>query len=102
VKDVAMKNEIVMSLASEGQQGRELAPLEKLARRLEDALDESVAQEDVVCAIVRLAVPDLANYCLVDVFDGEHPVCCVFAHHDPTSTVALGEHKHRRPPLPKI
>jgi hypothetical protein len=98
-----MKTELVLSLASKGPQGRTpIARLDELARRLEHALEESVAQEDVVRAIVRLAVPDLADYCLVDVFDGEHPVCCVFAHHDPTSTVALGEHKHRRPPLPKI
>jgi len=91
VKGVAMKTELVLSLASKGQQGREpLARLDELVRRLEDTLDESVAQEDVVCAIVRLAVPDLADYCLVDVFEGAQPVRCVFAHRDSKQTVALG------------
>jgi len=60
--------------------------LDAVARRLEDALAESGAAEDVVRSVTGLAVPDLADLCGVDVVEGDRTTRFAFAHRNPKIT----------------
>jgi AraC-like DNA-binding protein len=95
-----MKTEIVLPMASNGQWEHEpLARLDESARKLEDALNEWVPQEDVLRAIARLSVPNLADYCLVDVLEGEQTIRSVFAHREPRQAMDLGPLLDHKAPL---
>jgi hypothetical protein len=95
-----MKTELVVSVASKGELGRRpLAGFDELTRKFEETLDESVGTEDAVRAIARLSVPDFADYCLVDVYEGERSVRSVFAHRDPQRTAELGALLDRKAPI---
>jgi AraC-like DNA-binding protein len=73
--------------------------LDELARNIEETLDESHEPEDAVRRLARLSVPDLGDYCLVDVFEGERSVRSVFANRDPRQTVELGALLDHKAPL---
>jgi AraC-like DNA-binding protein len=66
----------------------QLANLDSFARTLEENLTESLEEEDVVRAVARLSVPDLADHCAVDVIEGDKSVRCAFAHRDPKKMAA--------------
>jgi AraC-like DNA-binding protein len=85
-----VKTEFLFPARASGRWRDQLASLEAFARTLEETLTESLGEEDVVRAVARLSVPDLADHCVVDVIEGDQSVRCAFAHRDPKKTVEVG------------
>jgi len=54
-----------------------------------DSTERGGEPGDVVTAVARLAVPDLGDYCVIDVVEGDRSVWRAFAHRDPKRTTAV-------------
>jgi AraC-like DNA-binding protein len=83
-----VKTECLFPAPARNHWREQLASLDASARKLEETLTESLEQEDVVRAVARLSVPDLADHCAVDVIEGDKSVRCAFAHRDPNRMAA--------------
>jgi AraC-like DNA-binding protein len=93
---MGLKTELVFPALANSQWRDQLASLDSFARRLDETLTESLEIEDVVRAVARLSVPELADHCAVDVIEGDTSVRCAFANRNPTKMAAakpLMDHK---------
>jgi len=90
------KTEFLFPAPARSHWREQLAGLEAYAYKVEESLTESLEHEDVLRAVARLSVPDLADCCAVDVIEGDRSAGCVFSHRNPEKTAAveaLFEHK---------
>lgn len=62
---------------------------ELIFRATGDSTERGGEPRDVVTAVARLAVPDLADYCMIEVVEGDRSVRRVFAHRDPKRMAAV-------------
>jgi AraC-like DNA-binding protein len=84
-----MRTECVVPARRQWRWDEQLANLESYSRALEESLTSSLDDEDVARAIPRLAVPDLADFSIVEVIEGDQCVRSTFAHRDPAKTEAV-------------
>ncbi|MDB4964704.1 MAG: AraC family transcriptional regulator [Myxococcales bacterium] len=84
-----MRTELIFPTPDKPRWREQLATLEDSARNLEEMLTESLEQEDVVRAVARLSVPELADHCAVFVVEGDKCVRRAFSHRDPEKTAAV-------------
>jgi AraC-like DNA-binding protein len=84
-----VRTELIFPASDRPRWREQLASLEDSARKLEATLTESLEQEDVVRAVARLSVPDLADHCAVFVVEGDNCVRRAFSHRDPEKTAAV-------------
>ena len=89
MENQTVKTELLFPAPAGSRWRDQLESLDAFARILEQTLTETVQQEDVVRAVARLSVPDLADTCAVDVIEGDKSVRCAFAHRDPNVTADL-------------
>jgi AraC-like DNA-binding protein len=87
--DETVKTELLFPATTRPQWREQLASLEDSARKLDETLTESLEQEDVVRAVARLSVPDLADHCTVFVVEGDKCVRRAFSHRNPKITAAV-------------
>ncbi|MDB5875569.1 MAG: hypothetical protein JWQ07_5011, partial [Ramlibacter sp.] len=85
---IGLKTELVFPALTGSQSRDQLASLDSFARRLDETLMESLELEDVVRAVARLSVPELADHCAVDVIEGDTSVRCAFANRNPRTMAA--------------
>ncbi|MDB4954031.1 MAG: AraC family transcriptional regulator [Myxococcales bacterium] len=90
MSEIGLKTELVLPAPTSSRPRDRLATLDSFARRIDESLTESLELEDVVRAVARLSVPELADHCAVDVIEGDKSVRCVFAHRDPRKMEAAG------------
>jgi AraC-like DNA-binding protein len=87
-KDVTLHNR---SVSIRGQLTDDTVVAELLyAKRLEQASAKSQAYESAVNAFARLAVPQFADWCMVDIIDDGKGVRRTFAHREPEKSAAIG------------
>src|SRR5260370_8540445 len=84
-----VKTEILLPPPAGGSWRKHLANLDDYARKIEENLSESLDDDDVVRAIPRLALPDLADFSILEVIEGDRCVRSAFAHRDPSSSAAV-------------
>jgi PAS domain S-box-containing protein len=79
---------------------READERRKFLLRAVDELSSSLDYERTLAAVARLAVPALADWCAVDIVDGEAFKRLAIAHVDPDKITAVAELARRYPPDP--
>jgi AraC-like DNA-binding protein len=87
-KDVSLHNRSV-SVRRRLADETEMAEL-LYAKRLEQASAKAQAYESAVNAFARLAGPELADWCMVDIIEDGRGVRRTFAHRDPEKSAAIG------------
>ena len=68
--------------------------------RAVDELSSSLDYEATLAAVARLAVPALADWCAVDIVDGDQLKRLATAHVDPGKVASVAELARRYPPNP--
>ena len=68
--------------------------------RAVDELSSSLDYEPTLAAVARLAVPALADWCAVDIVDGDQLKRLATAHVDPDKVASVAELARRYPPNP--
>jgi signal transduction histidine kinase len=77
---------------------RRLAFLAEASAHLASSLD----YETTLCRVARLAVPEMADWCVVDTLDEDGSVCLLaVAHIDPSKETLVRELRRRYPPDPQ-
>jgi hypothetical protein len=77
---------------------RRLAFLAEASAHLASSLD----YETTLCRVARLAVPEMADWCVVDTLDEDGSVCLLaVAHVDPSKETLVRELRRRYPPDPQ-
>jgi len=84
----------VAAAAAAAERSRHLAFLARASAELSRSLDYRATLNDVA----RLAVPDLADWCAVEVFEGERLTTLAVAHVDPAKVAWAWELQRRYPP----
>jgi signal transduction histidine kinase/CHASE3 domain sensor protein len=79
---------------------REAQERQKFLLRAVDELTSSLDYETTLAAVARLAVPTLADWCAVDIVEGDQVKRLATAHIDPAKVSAVRELAHRYPPDP--
>jgi signal transduction histidine kinase len=79
---------------------READERRRFLLRAADELNSSLDYEATLAAVARLAVPTLADWCAVDIVDGEQLKRLATAHVDPNKVSLVSEITRRYPPDP--
>ena len=87
----------VQAAAAAAERARHLAFLARVSAELSRSLD----YRGTLTGLAQLAVPDLADWCAVDVYEGERLTTLAVAHVDPAKVAWAWELQRRYPPAPE-